>query len=124
MSEKPSWSELPFDLQEEFYRLSESTAQDLARHITAIEDEISAFWPQVEFAVKPIANTESNDLTITSVDGSRSPEPTRCLGADFAVYSAGLLRLKGKDVIENRFAVGRAVLRSFVNDESELQLLA
>lgn len=108
MSEKSSWSELPYDLQEEFYRLSETTAQDLAKHIEVIENEISTSWPQVEFALRPISITKGNELTIASVDGSRSPEPTRRLGADFAVYSAGLLRLKGKAVIENRFAVGKA----------------
>ena len=108
MTEKSSWSELPFDLQEEFYRLSESTAQDLAKHIQDVESEIFAAWPQVEFAVKPITESSGNELTIASVDGSRSPEPTRRLGGDFAVYSAGLLRLKGKNVIENRFGVGKA----------------
>lgn len=108
MSEKSSWSELPFDLQEEFYRLSESTAQDLAKHIQDVESEISAAWPQVEFAVKPISERSRNELTIASVDGSRSPEPTKRLGGDFAVYSAGLLRLKGKSVVENRFGVGKA----------------
>jgi NurA domain len=108
VSEKSSWSDLPFDLQEEFYRLSESTAQDLAKHIQDIEREISAAWPQVEFAVKPISENSRNELSIASVDGSRSPEPTKRLGGDFAVYSAGLLRLKGKNIIENRFGVGKA----------------
>ena len=108
MSEKSSWSELPFDLQEEFYRLSESTAQDLAKHIQDVETEISVAWPQVEFAVKPISKVSRNELMIASVDGSRSPEPAKRLGGDFAVYSAGLLCLKGHSVIENRFGVGKA----------------
>lgn len=108
MSEKSSWSELPFDLQEEFYRLSESTARDLAKHIEGVESEISAAWPQVEFAIKPISEKSRNELTIASVDGSRSPEPTKRLGGDFAVYSAGVLRLKGKSVVENKFGVGKA----------------
>lgn len=107
MSEKSSWSELPFDLQEEFYRLSETTAHDLAKHIEVVENEISNAWPQVEFAVKPISTTKEKEITIASVDGSRSPEPTKRLGGDFAVYSAGLLLLKGRNVIENRFAVGK-----------------
>lgn len=107
LSEKSSWSELPFDLQEEFYHLSESTAQELAKHIQRIEGEISESWPGLEFAVRPITESHNNGLTIASVDGSRSPNPTRRLGADFAVYSAGLLRLKGKKVIENRFAAGK-----------------
>jgi len=107
LAEKSSWSELPFDLQEEFYRLSETTAGDLAKHIALVENEISNYWPQVEFAVKPLANAKMNDLTITAVDGSRSPEPTRRLGADFAVYSAGLLKLKGKSVTGSRFRVGK-----------------
>lgn len=108
MAEKSSWSELPFDLQEEFYRLSESTALDLAKHIQDLEIELSANWPQVEFAVKPISQSDSKELAISSVDGSRSPEPARRLGGDFAVYSAGLLRLQGKRIVENRFAVGKA----------------
>jgi hypothetical protein len=107
LSEKSSWSDLPFDLQEEFYRLSETTAEELAKRIESIESEISASWPQVEFAVKPIAESKSEGLTIASVDGSRSPNPTRRLGGDFAVYSAGLLKLRGKGVVENRFAVGK-----------------
>ena len=88
--------------------LSESTAQELAKHIQEVENEISSAWPQVEFAVRPLPETKSEGLTIASVDGSRSPEPTKRLGGDFAVYSAGLLKLKGKQVIENRFAVGKA----------------
>jgi hypothetical protein len=88
--------------------LSESTAQYLAKHIQEVENEISAAWPQVEFAVLPIPHPKREGLTIVSVDGSRSPEPTKRLGGDFAVYSAGLLKLKGKKVVENRFAVGKA----------------
>lgn len=62
----------------------------------------------MEFAVKPISQSNSKELAISSVDGSRSPEAARRLGGDFAVFSAGLLRLEGKHIVESRFAVGKA----------------
>jgi hypothetical protein len=71
------------------------------------ESEIAATWPKVEFAVRPIPESKARGLMIAAVDGSRSPMPTRRLGGDFAVYSAGLLKLRGNAVLENRFAAGK-----------------
>ena len=65
------------------------------------------YWPQVEFAVHSMPKSGFGDLTITAVDGSRSPKLTRRLGGDFAVYSAGILTLSEKKVVESRFVVGR-----------------
>jgi len=107
MPEKPSWAELPFDLQEQFYLLTEAAAESLAKRIQSVESELAESWPRVKFAVKAIRDSRTKEMTIASVDGSRSPMPARRLGGDFAVYSVGMLKLEGKKVVENRFAAGR-----------------
>lgn len=107
MSEKASWSELPFELQEEFYSLAEGYAERLSKHIESADAEISEAWPSINFALRNIETPKHNDIVIASVDGSRSPLPTRRLGADFAVYSVGSLRVEGRRVVENKFAAGR-----------------
>jgi hypothetical protein len=101
-----SWGKLPIDLQEQFYERAEKEAIRLKEVIQSfksiVELEKNKILPHMRVLEFGAGETKS----IAAVDGSFSPRPTETIGARFAVYSAGFLLLKGREIVENHYMSG------------------
>jgi hypothetical protein len=92
--EEDTWQTLPIDLQEKFYEEAEQGAEELLRSIEETKESIESVRPIFSPYFLPLPKS-CEFITVAAVDGSRSVRPVEKLGARFAVFSVGMLVVKG-----------------------------
>lgn len=105
MSEEPrsAWSELPIDLQEQFYSKVEEEARNLIKVLQESGAALDEAKPKIRPYIRSFAFGTDTGTKIAAVDGSFSPRASERIGGRFAVYSAGFLMLKDKKIIDEGY---------------------
>ncbi|MEM3712800.1 MAG: DNA double-strand break repair nuclease NurA [Thermoproteota archaeon] len=103
MSYETAWSKLPIDLQEQFYERAEKEARRLINTIQELSSKIEMARNKIVPYMHRIDFRTYKDVSIAAVDGSFSPRPTETIGARFAVYSAGFIMTKGREIVKEGY---------------------
>lgn len=134
-----AWSKLPIDLQEQFYGKVEQEARSLIKVLQESGVALEEAKPKIRPYIHASTFGTDTNTKIGAVDGSFSPRASERIGGRFAVYSAGFLMLKDKEITDEGywgddfrqdqsyphplFTAGLQVIESEIEKEASLRAL-
>lgn len=105
VEEEDTWSKLPRDLQEQFYKKAEEESSRLMERILEVDAQVRRIKPYLEPHISPLKKS-SESIKIAAVDGSVDPVPSDRLGVRYGTYSAGYIILEGKSLVDEGYVGG------------------
>jgi len=99
------WLKLPIDLQSKFFQKADEEAGKVVAHLSDVAAHIENLRPLIEPHLKTLRRHDRLYL-VTAVDGSRSPRLSERIGVRYGVYTAGMVKIRGLERIDERYEAG------------------